>query len=117
MTIFSGTHSHGENTMESIYAALLLHKAGKKVEEKAILDVLKAAGVDGDKNQVKALVAALAGKNIDQLVASAAAVPVAAPAAAAPAAEEGKKGGKEKKEEKEEKKKEEEVAGLSSLFE
>ena len=100
--------------MESIYAALLLHKAGKTVEEKAITKVLEAAGVDVDKNQVKALVAGLSGKNIDELIASASAMPVAAaaPAAAAPAA-----GGKPAKEEKkEEKKKEEEVAGLSSLF-
>lgn len=99
--------------MESIYAALLLHKAGKTVEEKAITKVLEAAGVDVDKNQVKALVAGLSGKNIDELIASASAMPVAAaaPAAAAPA------GGKPAKEEKkEEKKKEEEVAGLSSLF-
>jgi large subunit ribosomal protein L12 len=102
--------------MESIYAALLLHKAGKTIEEKAISKILEAAGVEVDKNQVKALVAGLSGKNIDELIASAAAVPVAAAPAAASAGEE-KKGGKEsKKEEKEEKKKEEEVAGLGSLF-
>lgn len=101
--------------MESVYAALLLHKAKKAIDEKAISKILEAAGVDVDKNQVKALVAGLSGKNIDELVASAAAVPVAAAPSAGPAPSEKKEGKKEEK--KEEKKKEEEVAGLSSLFE
>jgi len=102
--------------MESVYAALLLHKAAKKVDEKGIEKVLTAAGVEVDKNQLKALVAGLEGKNIDDLIANASAAPVAAASSAAPAAE-GKKGKKkEKKKKKEEKKEEEEPAGLGALF-
>jgi len=101
--------------MESVYAALLLHKAAKKVDEKGIEKVLTAAGVEVDKNQLKALVAGLEGKNIDELIAGASAAPVAAaPSAAAPAAA-GKKGKKKEKKKKEEKK-EEEPAGLGALF-
>jgi len=74
--------------MESVYAALLLHKAAKKIDEKGIEKVLTAAGVEVDKNQLKALVAGLEGKNIDDLIANASAAPVAAASSAAPAAEE-----------------------------
>ncbi len=100
--------------MEYVYAALLLHKAGKELKAKAIEDVLTAAGVTPDKGRVKALLAALEGVNIDEALKSAAAMPMAAApvaggtAAAAPAAE--------AKKEEEEEKEEEEVAGLGSLF-
>lgn len=97
--------------MESVYAALLLHKADKTVDEKSIEKVLKAADVEVDKNQIKALVAGLDGKDIDELIANASAAPVAAaPAAGAPAAK------AEKKEEVKEEEKEEEPAGLGALF-
>ncbi len=97
--------------MESVYAALLLHKAAKTVDEKSIEKVLKAADVAVDANQIKALVAGLDGKNIDELIANASAAPVAAaPAAAAPAAK------KDKKKKKKEEPKEEEPAGLGALF-
>ena len=97
--------------MESVYAALLLHKADKTVDEKTIEKVLKAADVEVDKNQIKALVAGLDGKDIDELIANASAAPVAAaPAAGAPAAK------AEKKVEKKEEEKEEEPAGLGALF-
>mgnify|MGYP000906776708 CR=1 FL=1 len=101
--------------MEAVYAALILHKASKPIDEKGISKVLEAAGVDVDKNSVKALVAGLQGKDMNALIASASAAPVMAAAPAAPAAKEEKKGGK-KEEKKEEKKQEEEPAGLGSLF-
>ena len=69
--------------MEYIYAALLLHSAGKKVSEEGITAVIKAAGVDVDAVRAKALVSALDGVNIEEAIAKAA---FAAPAAAAPAA-------------------------------
>ncbi|NHJ12092.1 MAG: 50S ribosomal protein P1 [Candidatus Thorarchaeota archaeon] len=101
--------------MEYVYSALLLHKAGKKVDAKGMEAVLTAAGVTPDKGRIKALLAALEGVDIDEALKGAAmpmamaAAPVAGgAAAAAPAAEE-----KKKEEEKEE---EEEVAGLGSLF-
>jgi len=111
--------------MEYVYSALLLHKAGKKMTAKAMEGILTAAGVDPDKNRIKALLAALKGVDIDEALKGAAMpIAVAAPAggtaaAAEPAAKgkKGKKGKKEgKKEEKEEEKEEEFTAGLGSLF-
>ncbi len=104
--------------MEYIYAAMLLHKAGKSITEDAVAKVLSAAGVQADQARVKALVAALQGVNIEDAVQKAA---VAAPVAAAPAAAvpekpaEGKK--KEEKSKEDEKKAEEAAAaGLGALF-
>ncbi|MCK9318459.1 MAG: 50S ribosomal protein P1 [Methanoculleus sp.] len=103
--------------MEYIYAALLLHNAGKDVTEENVTAVLNAAGVAVQDARVKALVAALEDVNIEEAISKAAVAPVAAapaaaaPAAAAPAAEE---------EAEEESKKEEEeesgMAGLGALF-
>jgi large subunit ribosomal protein L12 len=45
--------------MENIYAAMLLHKAGKHVDEASIEAVLKAAGIAADKALVKTTVTAL----------------------------------------------------------
>ena len=97
-----------------MYAALLLHKAGKKVDEQGLSSVVKAAGVDVDQVKVKALASALSEVNIDEALKNAAsmAVAAAAPAAAAPAA--GAKA--EEKPKAEEKKEEEALAGLASLF-
>lgn len=69
--------------MEYIYAALLLHNAGKAISEEAITAVLQAAGVEVNEARAKALVAALDGVDIEEAIAKAA---FAAPAAAAPAA-------------------------------
>ncbi len=103
--------------MEYIYAAMLLHKAGKEINEDAVKAVLGAAGVQVDDARVKALVASLQGVNIDETIEKAS---VAAPApVAAPVAEEGKKEEKvdEKKKAAEEKKSEEQAAaGLGALF-
>ena len=70
--------------MEYIYAAMLLHKAGQKIDEAAVKKVLTAAGVTVDDNRIKALVAALDGVDIEDAISKSAAV-AAAPAAAAPA--------------------------------
>ena len=108
--------------MEYVYSALLLHKAGKKMTAKAMEGILTAAGVDPDKNRIKALLAALKGVDIDEALKGAAmpiavAAPAGGTAAAAEPAAKGKKGKKEgKKEEKEEEKEEEFTAGLGSLF-
>ncbi len=99
--------------MEYVYAALLLHKAGKEITEESLKKVLEAAGVQPDEARVKALVAALEGVNIDEAMEKAAAAPVAVSAAAPAAQEEAKE---EKSEEEDEKKEEEAVAGLGALF-
>jgi len=106
--------------MEYIYAAMLLHKAGKEINEDAVKKVLEAAGVAVDEARVKALVAALQNVNIEEAVKKAAAPVAAAPAAggeAAPAEGEVKKEEKKGPSPEEEKKKEEEAAaGLGALF-
>ncbi len=100
--------------MEYVYAALLLHRAGKEINEENLKKVLEAAGVQVNEARVKALVAALENVNIDEVLQQTIQVP-AAPAAPA-AAGAGK--AEEKKEEKKEKKVSEEEAatGLSALF-
>ena len=98
--------------MEYVYAALLLHKAGKDIKEDAVKKVLEAAGVKVDDARVKALIAALDGVNIEEAIKKQAVV--AAPVAAAPASS----GDSSKKEEKKDEKKTEEAAaaGLGALF-
>ena len=99
--------------MEYVYAAMLLHKAGKQVTEDAVKKVLESAGVKPDDARVKALVAALEGVDIEEAIKEAATTPaVASPVAQAPAAQ----AREEKKEAREEKKPEEAEAGLGSLF-
>ena len=101
--------------MEYVYAAMLLHKAGKEIDEKNVSEVLTAAGITADAARVKALVASLAEVDIEEAIKAAPAMMTAAPAAAAAApAEEAKK--EEEPEEDESKKEEEAMEGLGSLF-
>ena len=103
--------------MEYIYGALVLHSAGKKVDEEGLRSILKAAGIEVNEARVKALVSALEGVNIDEAIKSAAIPSVAAPAApTAPAAAPEKPEKKEEKKVEEEKKEEEALAGLGALF-
>jgi len=102
--------------MEYVYAAMLLHKAGKEITADAVKATLTAAGVEVDEARVKALVAALDGVNIEEAIQKAAvAAPVVAVAGgeAAPVAEEKKE---EKKEEDDKKAEESAAAGLGALF-
>jgi len=106
--------------MEYVYAAMLLHRAGKTIDEKSLTEVLNAAGINADPIRVKALVASLAEVNIDEaLKASPTMMPVgvapttaqtSAPAPAKPAEE------KKKKEEEEKEKEEAALEGLGALF-
>jgi large subunit ribosomal protein L12 len=106
--------------MEYIYAAMLLHKAGKEINEANISQVLTAAGVNADAVRVKALVASLAEVKIDEAIKSAptmmAAPSPAASAAAAPAAEAKPKEDEKKKKEDEKQKEEAALEGLGALF-
>jgi len=94
--------------MESIYAALLLHKADKKITEANVEKILTAAGVKVDKTEIAKLIAGLKGTKIDEVIKSAGSMPVIA----APA------GGKttEKKEEKKKEEEEEEEEPTGKLF-
>src|SRR5437867_6917528 len=100
--------------MEYVYSAMLLHAAGKPVNEDNLKKVLTAAGVKADDARLKALTAALEGVDIDEAMKTAVAMPAAAPAAPAAAPTEKKK--EEKKEEEEKVSEEEAAAGLGALF-
>jgi large subunit ribosomal protein L12 len=105
--------------MEYVYAAMLLHKAGQKVDETNVKKVLDAAGVKTDEARVKALVAALEGVNIDEAIEKSAVSQVAVAVAPAAGGAEAKAAPKvdEKKKADEEKKSEEAAAiGLGQLF-
>lgn len=98
--------------MEIVYAVLLLHSLGEKIDEAGVKKVMEAAGAKVDSAQVKALVANLKDVNIDEAIKGASVVQTA------PAPEELKKEEKpeERKEEKKEEKAEEAAAGLGALF-
>jgi len=94
--------------MEYIYAALLLLKLGKPVDEEHMKKILHATGAEIDESKMKSLVASLKSVNIDEELEKAIAIttPVVSGSNA------------EVKEVKEEKKEEASAAaeGLSSLF-
>ena len=100
--------------MEYVYAALLLHKLQKEINEDNVKKVVSATGAKPDNVKVKALVSALGEVNIEEALKSAAMAPVAAPSAAPAAGAQA--AGAEKKEVKKEAPKEEALEGLSSLF-
>ncbi|MFO7710940.1 MAG: 50S ribosomal protein P1 [Candidatus Woesearchaeota archaeon] len=103
--------------MEYIYAAMLIHKAGQKIDEATVKKVLEAAGVTPDEARIKALVASLEGIDIEEAIKNASVAPAPAAAPAAPA-EEAKEAKEEKKDDEGDKKKEEAnaAAGLGALF-
>ncbi len=105
--------------MEYVYAALLLHNAGKDVTEDAITGILQAADVDVDATRVKALVASLEGVDIQEAIEKAAfAAPAPGAAAGAPtaAAEEAPAAAEEAAAEEEEEAEESGMEGLGALF-
>ncbi len=105
--------------MEYVYAAMLLHKAGKEINEENITNVLTAAGVAVDAVRVKALVASLSEVNIEEAIKAAPAMmaaPAAAQAPAAPAAEAKPKEEEKKKKEDDKAKEEAALEGLGALF-
>jgi large subunit ribosomal protein L12 len=99
--------------MNLVYSALLLHSAGKDLNEENIQKVVNATGETVDAAQVKALVAALDGVDIAEAVKKAAAAPVAVAAPVAGGEAEAKK---EEPEEDVEQKSEDAAAGLGALF-
>lgn len=95
--------------MEYVYAALMLHRFGKDINEDNLKKVVEAAGGKADEAKIKTLLASLKDVDIEKELENAtvaAAVPAAAPAEA----------GKAKEKKKEEAKPEEAAEGLSSLF-
>jgi len=94
--------------METIYAALLLHKLGKEITEPHLKKVLEAAGSNAEESQIKSLIASLKGVDIDKELESASLM------AATPASGSAPK--EEKKAAHIEEKKEAAAEGLSALF-
>jgi large subunit ribosomal protein L12 len=93
--------------MNYVYAALLLHKLGKPIEEESVKRIVEATGTSADESRVKTLVASLKGVDIDKAIEEAKAE---VSASAAPAKTE------EKTEEKKEEKHEMAAEGLAALF-
>jgi large subunit ribosomal protein L12 len=105
--------------MENIYAAMLLHKAGKEINEQNLMQVLASAGINADAVQIKALVASLAEVKIDEVIKSAPtmmAAPTAAPTATPATEAKPKEEDKKKKEADEKQKEEAALEGLGALF-
>ena len=95
--------------MEYVYAALLLHKAGKPVDAESITKIMQASGAEVDESKVKSLVASLKDVDIDKELENAV---VANATPAAGGSEAPVSGGEAPKEEKHEAAAE----GLSALF-
>jgi len=91
--------------MEYTYAALLLHKLGKDINEENLTKVVSATGAEVDEAKVKVMVTSLKGVDIADKLANASIA--AAPAAAVAEAP---------KEEKKEEPRAEAAEGLASLF-
>ena len=100
--------------MEYMYAAMLLHSAGKEISEEAITNTLTAAGVSADSTRVKALCAALADVDIEEALKAPVFAAGAAPASGAPAVAE--EAPAEEPEEEEPEEEEEDLQGLGALF-
>jgi|TARA_Y100000310_G_scaffold345778_1_gene469736 large subunit ribosomal protein L12 len=99
-----------------VYAAMLLDSASQEVNEANVKKITDALGVQVEEAQIKALVAALDGVNIKDVIKEAMAQQVVA---AAPAQAQDAKGGEKKeakKAEEDKPKAEEAAAGLSNLF-
>ena len=96
--------------MENIYAALLLHKLGKEVNEENVKSVVVAAGAEVDESKIKSLVASLKGVDIDKELENASLV------SAAPVSGTGEVKEEKKPEAPKEEKKEAAAEGLSALF-
>ncbi len=104
--------------MENVYAAMLLHKAGKEINEESVTKVLTAAGVTVDPIQIKALVASLSEVNIEEAIKAAPTMMTAAPIAPAGEAKSAAAAPEDKKKKAEEEKAKEDAAleGLGALF-
>ncbi|MFH0906021.1 MAG: 50S ribosomal protein P1 [archaeon] len=94
--------------MEYIYAAMLLHKAGKQITDSNVKSIITAAGITPNEGKIKALIAALEGVNIEEAIKQVA-IPISAPT-------ESKAEDKQEKHKEEKKSDEQAAAGLGALF-
>ncbi|OIO41474.1 hypothetical protein AUJ10_00605 [Candidatus Pacearchaeota archaeon CG1_02_31_27] len=94
--------------MEYVYAALLLHKTGKEINEANLKKVMQAVDVKIDEGKIKSLVASLNGVDIEKALAEAKTMSFSNGHSTEAKAE--------KKEEKHEEKNEPAAEGLAALF-
>ncbi len=102
--------------MEYVYAAMLLHKAGKEINEESVSNILKAAGIAADTVRVKAIVASLSEVDIEEAIKSAPTMMAAPASSSVPAVVEDKPKKEEKNPEKEKEKEDAALEGLGALF-
>ncbi len=95
--------------MEEVYAALLLHKLGKPVDEQGVTKIMQAGGASVDESKVKNLIASLKDVDIDKELANAVVMSAGAAASGGDAPE-------QKEEAPKEEKREAAAEGLSALF-
>lgn len=93
--------------MELVYVALLLHKSGREINESNVKKVVDAIGLKSNDQEIKALVNALDGVDIEKEIKESAAMPAVTATTTEKKAE---------KKEEDTKKAEEAAAGLASLF-
>ena len=100
--------------MEYLYAAMLLHKAGKPIDENNIKKVLKAAEIEIDPARVKVIVGTLSEIDIEEAIKTAPSI--MPPTVTTTPSTESDTPKVEDKDEKEEEKEEEALEGLGALF-
>ncbi len=100
--------------MEYVYAALLIDAAGKEINEKNLLEVIKAAGFSPDEAKAKAIVESLKDVNIKEIIKTAESMPTAT--SPSQAKSESKEEHKEKPKHDDKKSEEEAATGLAGLF-
>ncbi len=102
--------------MEYVYGALLIHSAGKEIDEANLRKVMEEAGVKADDARLKALVSSLKEVNIEDVIKNASTQQFAAAPVQGHHEEKAAEKKEEKKDEKPEVSEEDAMAGLSSLF-
>ncbi len=103
--------------MEYVYAALILHRLGKEINEENVAKIISAAGVEPNQVKIKALIAALSEVNIDDALKSVSSIPIASVSVTSTTQAQPSEEKKEKEKEKEkEAAQEEAVEGLAALF-
>lgn len=101
--------------MEYVYAALLLHKAGKEITEENVKKVIEAAGIKADEARIKALITALEGVDIEEAINKATMIPTTTPTTTT-SNEQQTETKQEPEEEEEEVSTEKAAEGLGALF-
>jgi large subunit ribosomal protein L12 len=101
--------------LQYLHAALVLHTSGKKITEKGLVAIIKAAGEKPDEAKIKTLVSTLDSVDIDEAIKGASFMPAVA-SGATTTVDSGKESLDTSTEPEEEEEEEGDDLGLSSLF-